>query len=527
MTTGDVYKRAESMGGLHAYFERYPIGGVFIGGEVIKDADKAVEQVLAVVNELNEASPRPLTFHGDFEWGVGQNVKGLPELPSIMAMASANVEQLGYDYGAAIASDARRIGAHASYSPVADLNVNPFNQITSVRSAGDDPEKVIPLLRALVRGMQDGGVSATAKHFPGDGFDFRNQHFVTSENPLSLETWREWSGAVFQALVNEGVHMIMAGHIALPSYQKERILELAPPATLSEELMTGLLKREMGFEGVIVSDALMMGGFLTWYEDRREAELQCLRAGCDYLLWPLPESLDYMEEAARDGRLSEERLDDAMRRIEKQREIHGLAPRKEQVEAKAGEGEQPARSVQETAVKIAERSIHLEWDRSSLLPLSADRFKSALLVIGTATETNAQKLELTAELLRERGLSVDVEAKMGVNVLKDRYEKYDLVIFAFSSLGFSSIDLAQQPEAKGAVWEALCYGREKSIVLSYGSPYIHEQYFRLAPTAINVWSVAEASQRAAVQAVFGELPFAGTRPVAETAAAEAQLRHLT
>ncbi|MFP4550967.1 MAG: glycoside hydrolase family 3 N-terminal domain-containing protein, partial [Spirochaetales bacterium] len=198
MTTGDIYKRAESMGGLEAYFERYPIGGVFIGGEVIKDADKAVEQVLAVVNELNSASPRPLTFHGDFEWGVGQNVKGLPELPSIMAMAAANVEEFAYDYGAAIASDARRIGAHASYSPVADLNVNPFNQITSVRSAGDDPEKVIPLLRALVRGMQDGGVSATAKHFPGDGFDFRNQHFVTSENPLSLETWRQWSGAVFQ-----------------------------------------------------------------------------------------------------------------------------------------------------------------------------------------------------------------------------------------------------------------------------------------------------------------------------------------
>jgi beta-N-acetylhexosaminidase len=520
------------MGGLEAYFERYPIGGVFIGGEVIKDADKAVEKVLAVVNELNEMSPRPLTFHGDFEWGVGQNVTGLAELPSIMAMASAKLEQLAYDYGAAIASDARRIGAHASYSPVADLNANPFNQITSVRSAGDNPEKVIPLLRALVRGMQDGGVSATAKHFPGDGFDFRNQHFVTSENPLSLETWREWSGAVFQALVDEGVHMIMAGHIALPAYQKERILELAPPATLSEELMTGLLKREMGFEGVIVSDALMMGGFLTWYEDRREAELQCLRAGCDYLLWPLPESLDYMEEAARGGRLSEERIDDAMRRIEKQREIHGLAPANERVEARAGEaraGEarRPPRSVQETAVQIADRSIHLEWDRSSLLPLSADRFKSALLVVGTASETNAEKLELTADLLRERGLSVDVEAKMGVNVLKDRYGKYDLLIFALSSLGFGSIDPAQQPATKGAVWEALCYGREKTIVLSYGSPYIHEQYFRLAPVAINVWSVSEASQRSAVKALFGELPFDGTRPVSHTAAADARLRRLT
>ena len=115
---------------------------------------------------------------------------------------------------------------------------------------------------------------------------------------------------------------------------------------------------------------------------------------------------------------------------------------------------------------------------------------------------------------------------MGVNVLKDRYEEYDLLIFAFSSLGFGSIDLAQQPDSKGAVWEALCYGREKSIMISYGSPYIHEQYFRLAPAAINGWSVSEASQTAAVKALFGELPFAGRRPVAKTTAAEAKLRDL-
>ncbi len=523
LTTKGIFTKAEELGGLDAFFERYPIGGIFVGGEVIKDPEHAAEEVKALVDKLQAASSVPLFVTGDFEWGVGQNVTGLTQLTSIMGMAAAASTELARRYGQTIASEARRLGAHASFSPVADLNCNPFNQITNVRSAGDDPEAVIELLTALMEGMQEAGLSATAKHFPGDGFDFRNQHFVASENPLKLEDWKKLSGRVFQALIDAGLHMIMAGHIALPSYQKERILGLAPPCTLSEELMTQLLKNEMGFKGAIVSDALIMGGFLSWYEDRREAELQCLKAGCDLLLWPLPESLDYMEAAAKEGRLGEERLDDALERIDKLKQFHGLLEDSPDAGPKLPE---IPRIPPDFPAELAEKSVHLERDRTGLLPLTAESGKKVLLTIAAATESNEKELQSMAGYLEEHGLLVDVETKMGVNVLVDRYKDYDLLIFAYCSLGFGPIDLASQPNTKGAVWEALCYGREKTVIISFGTPYIHEQYFELAPVCINAWAATAEAQEAAVKAIFGEIPFAGCRPVRKTPDAEAELRGL-
>lgn len=513
MTSQQVLNTADKMGGLEAYFERYPIGGVFIGGEVIKDPDHAADEVRALVNRLNKASPRPILFHGDFEWGVGQNVKGLPQLTSLLGLAATGSQDLAYEYGAAIADGARHLGAHASYSPVADLNVNPLNQITNVRSAGDQPDQVSLLLRSLVRGMQDGRVSATAKHFPGDGFDFRNQHFVTSINPLDLDTWHKWSGAVFSALIDEGVHMIMAGHIALPAAQRERILGEAPPATLSSELITDLLKGELGFKGVVVSDALIMGGFLPWYEDRRESELYCLAAGCDLLLWPLEESLDYIVEAAEGGRLSHTRLDDAVTRIEAQRAFHGLDGGDP---PDATVGPDPGALPADVAHRLAGASIHLEFDRSDMLPLTSERYPRVLLVVATSSEQNQVDLGFTAELLRKHGMTVDLENALGVGGLQTRRQNYDLFFFAFSNIGFGIVDLATWERTRGAVWEALCYAREQTVVVSYGTPYIGEQYFSLAPLRVNAWSTTREAQLATVRCLCGEAPFLGKRPVATT-----------
>jgi beta-N-acetylhexosaminidase len=509
MTTKGVSDAAEKLGGLKPFFDRYPIGGIFVGGEVIKDRDQAAAETRRIIDSLQDASPSPLIVMGDFEWGVGQNVFGMTKMTSIMGLSAADSPELAYEYGAAIGAEVRQLGGHVSYSPVADINFNPFNQVTNVRSAGDDPDHVIRILKPLVRGMQDRGVSATAKHFPGDGFDFRNQHFVTSENPLSVETWNNYSGKVFQALIDEGLHMIMAGHIAFPAYQKERILGLAPPGTLSRELLTDLLKGEMGFPGLIVSDALMMGGFLAWYEDRRETELQCLAAGCDMLLWPLPETLDYIEQEAEKGRVPMERIDDAVTRIDRLKQFHGLIPGGEE------QPREPGTIRSGFPMELAEKSLQLEWDRSGLLPISPEN-KKILLVIASAGNENRDELKTMAGLLEERGAAVDVKDTFGINTLKDFHDQYDLILFCFCTLGLSFIDPAVNGNSLGAVWESLCYGREKTIVISFGSPYIHEQYFPLAPVGINAWGQAESVRKAVVKALCGEIEFQGKRPVKKT-----------
>jgi len=143
------------------------------------------------------------------------------------------------------------------------------------------PDKAIRLLSRQIRGLQDNGVAATIKHFPGDGVDYRDQHLLTTSNSLPFEIWKQYHGKVFKALIDSGVAAIMPGHITLPSWQEEKIDDHFLPATLSKELLTNLLKGELGFNGVIVSDAMVMGGFRGWYDNQLEGEIQSFLAGVD------------------------------------------------------------------------------------------------------------------------------------------------------------------------------------------------------------------------------------------------------
>src|SRR5690606_33233501 len=156
---------------------------------------------------------------------------------------------------------------------------------TNIRAVSDRADLATRLLRQVVRGMQDNGLAATAKHFPGDGVDYRDQHLVTTRNSLSAEEWLAQHGAVFQALIDDGVYSIMTVHIVPPAFQTPEPDGRYLPCTLSYELTTELLKNKLGFEGVVVSDALIMGGYLGWYE-RTRADLECFKAGTDMLLWP-------------------------------------------------------------------------------------------------------------------------------------------------------------------------------------------------------------------------------------------------
>ncbi len=303
------------------------VGGAFFGGQIITEADEAgLDELRKIVKELVDKSDIPPLVTSDFENGCGSMIKGLTELPYMMGLGATNDEKLAYDYGKVTAIEARSIGANWTFSPVSDLNLNKRNPLINVRGLTDNADFGIKLLSEVVKGMQDGGIAACAKHFPGDGVDYRDQHLVTTSNTLSYEEWKQTSGKVFRALIDNGVYTVMAGHISLPSYQKERDGEfgMAPPATLSRELITDLLKGELGFEGVVVTDALGMKGFYTWCETREEAEIEAFRCGCDMLLWPSPNYVENMKNAIERGYVSMERLDDAVGRILSLKEKLGL-----------------------------------------------------------------------------------------------------------------------------------------------------------------------------------------------------------
>lgn len=213
------------------------------------------------------------------------------------------------------------MGLNWSFAPIVDINYDFHNPITNVRTFGNDPEKVLAFASQYLKGADESGVAVAIKHFPGDGVDERDQHILTSVNSFSTEEWDKTYGYVYKNLIDQGAKTVMVGHIAQPAYVKAQNEnasreERLRPASLSPELLGGLLRKKLGFNGLISTDATPMVGFTSAMK-RSEAIPQAIAAGCDMILFnkSLEEDYRYLLDGVKNGRVSEERLDEAVLRI--------------------------------------------------------------------------------------------------------------------------------------------------------------------------------------------------------------------
>jgi len=507
-------------GSLASLFERYPVTGFFMGWKLydgVADGNK-VAHIRAEVETYQKASGLPLLFQEDYESGV--NLPGMTPFPREMSLGAANSPELAYAYGQSLAMEARSVGVRWVLHPVADLNLNPLNPATNVRSISDDPDKAIRLLSCQIAGLQENGVAATIKHFPGDGVDCRDQHLTTTCNSLTLEQWHRRHGRVFQELIRGGVAAIMPGHITLPAYQKERLNGFPPPATLSKELLTGLLKGEMGFKGVIVSDAMTMGGFRGWYANRMEGEIQSFLAGVDVMLWPSYEYLDEVEQRIRQGRIPMERLDDAVSRVWAMKQRLGLVQERGSLVRPLSATEKD--TGRNTARAIAEKSLTLVRDRKQALPIRAGRDRKILLV-GVVPESRKGGdggfpcLERVRQGLVQRGFEVTLQRNLLYETQgweSDADQVYDRIVALVIKTPHNPFGPMQlwDDEAQ-TVWGLNAMNKEKIVAVSLGSPYLHTEYFERVDTCINAYSDDVSTLDALVQALTGEIPFAGQSPV--------------
>ncbi len=493
---------------LALYLKHYPVGGVFDGGTVIFDSGPAASQIEERIVRLRKASQIPLIICGDMESGAGANVRGFTRITHLPGVGATRSRRLAYDFGRATAIEARSIGFNWLFTPVADLVQNPFNYIVADRSISDDPQMATPLLISIVNGYQDNGVAATAKHFPGDGVDYRNQHETTSCNGLTQAAWDRNHGAVFQALIDNNVMAIMAGHISLPCYQSEsgKVDGRYLPATLSHDLITKLLKQKMGFKGVVVSDALIMGGFSKFYGD--DACVHCFAAGTDMLLWPPERYFDDMEKAIASGRVPVSRLDDAVERIWRLKQKLGLLD----IDAPAS---RPLDSrdrifVEETAQNIAEKSITLVRDRNHLLPLNSTAIHHVAIIPITSKHV---RVEDAAEHLQAafaaRGISASIHRGLWLDDITKVAAENDLIIYLVGEIGFQTWD---DSPAQSDTWTSGMAGGQKTIVISLDNPF-HSDEFVAADTYINAYDASDAVLTALMRGLFGEIRFTGRSPV--------------
>jgi beta-N-acetylhexosaminidase len=492
---------------LAAYLKKYPIGGVFDGGEVIHDTGPVSAEIEGRIERLRKASKVPLIICGDMECGAGANAVGLTRITHLSGVGATRSKTLAYDFGRTTAMEARSIGFDWLFTPVADLVQNPFNYLVADRSISDDPKIATPLLISMMHGYQENGIAATAKHFPGDGVDYRNQHLTTSCNGLTQSAWKKNHGAVFQSLIDGGIMAIMTGHISLPCYQSdsEFVNGRYLPATLSYDLTTKLLKGKMGFKGVVVSDALIMGGFIKFYGD--DAYVRCVAAGTDMLLWPPEQYFDDMERAVQTGRVPMSRLNDAVQRIWRLKQKLGLintnnlSPRLLTDEDRS--------FIQNTAQRIAERSITLVRNRNALLPLNSSAIHSVAII---PISNKEKRINGAAKLLQSemsaRGISTSIQQGLWLEAMPQVAAENDLVIYLVAEAGFQN----WSGKALQDTWTSGMAGREKTIVVSLDNPF-HSDEFIAADTYINAYDSSDVVIAALVRGLFGEIAFTGKSPV--------------
>ncbi len=496
-------KFIENFGSIENFIKKYPIGGFYPCAGLEKGLMRVVskEECDLVMRECNKYSKVPLILSAD----SANDKEGVVEFGSNMLFGAANDTHLAYQYGKILGEKMSSCNIHWLFSPCVDLNMTPSSPVTNTRSLSDDPDTVIRLSKAIIKGMQEAGIAATSKHFPGTSDNETvDPHLAPVNNNISKEKWDSTNGKVYSALFEENVMSVMMGHQNLVCYQSEKNNGRYPPSTMSKEVATDLLKEKLGFKGVIVTDALVMGGFTG--ADGIENQTKSFAAGNDVMLWPDVKYMDLVEKKILNGEIPMSRLDDAVRRIlelkEKVGVLTGNFKPKHYDEEKA----------YEISKKICEKGITLIQNELNVVPFK--NLKKVLVVCVTPSDTGYEELKN----LENAFLKYDIEAEIRRDITQDEFEEiqdnYDLTVFALLRAPHQPIGPLQfWGDNAASIWASNSGNPHKKIICSFGSPYHYEYYSETSTTYINAYSNIPAMHDAFVKAVTGQIEFKGKSPV--------------
>lgn len=487
------------------------VGGVFVPGAPDEHSARLVGQLQSRARSLGRAD---LLVAADIEFGEHTGADGLG-FPNAMAVAATGRTVWARRMGQAAARAARRCGVNWVLSPVVDLDLNPHNPVVNTRSFGADPARVAALSRAFVHGLQGEGLAASAKHWPGDGVDWRDHHLEPSCNSLSREDWLARYAPVWRAAIDAGVRTVLCGHIGLPALDGGQ----SRPASLSPVLSTEWLRGELGFEGLVLSDATLMAGFSAC-GPRWQTLPQAVAAGCDMLLFSGQPELDvaYLERALAEGRLSWARVNQALARVLALQCVLGLVPSpRRSVALPSMKRDEPAERAQEQqwARECAAAALTRVRDLDGLLPLQPRRHRRILLVEeGERHAPFGQPLPdlRMAELLQAEGFVV-TRYRPDTLVDPDLYDVLIYVLAREAGMCRGSLRLdwkrlhGDTARAMERHWHTLPH-----LLISFGNPY-HLADASGCRCWINAYSPVPAMQQACVHALLGRAPWSGRSPV--------------
>ena len=480
-----------------------------VGGVIISTGSPAA--MAAKLNAAQERARVPLLVISDLETGPGMRLSpGGTDMPPAMAFGAADDVELARAAGRATAAEARAVGIHATLGPVLDVQSDPANPIINVRSFSEDPERVARLGSAWVEGAREGGLLSVAKHFPGHGDTQADSHVGRVIVPADSAELFDVEIFPFQRVVRQGIAGVLVGHIAAVGLEGPN----APPASLSPRMIGGVLRGDLGFRGLVVTDALNMGA-VTRDHTPAEASILALIAGADVLLQPPGTEgvIAQIVRAVESGRVPRARLDDAVRHVLAAKAVAGLH-RGARVDPAAIAGRVGTAAHQAVATGVAERSIVLERDERRLLPLR--RGMRVLHVTYTRSGRGPGGYELQRQLALAGVASEQVRVSPSTpeatfTGLRERARSMDLLLVSAEVAPLQYAALGVADDFADFVQGAASSGTPV-VAVSLGSPYLRGA-FPAVGTYVLAWGNNEVSERAAARALVGAEPFRGRLPV--------------
>jgi len=511
----------QHVGGFHVFGGREPAPPVLLNPTYDRSTLGPPLDAASLLNRLQSIARVPLLVTADFETGVGFRLAGATTFPRAMAFGAAGDAQLAFEAGRITAVEARAIGVHVNFAPVVDVNNNPRNPVINTRSFGEDPALVSRLASAFARGVEQGGMIATAKHFPGHGDTDVDSHLGLPLIQHPRERLEQLELVPFRGAIAAGADAVMTAHIELPALDPTS----GTPTTFSQRIVSGLLRKELGFEGLVYTDSMSMDA-VSDLAPPGEAAVRALQAGHDVVLHsPDPRAaVRAIKTAALAGDVTPGRLDESVRRILTAKARLGLH-RSRAVSLDSLPLTVGTRVSKAVAQQVSERSLTLIRDERASVPLSIGRDRSLLVLslldypsgwgIGAPGRTFIPELrkrwsDLHAIELSDRTPLSDVEL---VERIADRYDAIVASVYVRTAAFSGRMDLApmlvdllnnlaKQSGSRG----------QPFVTVFFGNPYA-ATFLTDLPAMLLTYDFYDLAELSAARAVAGDIPISGKLPV--------------
>ena len=490
---------AKHLAAVQRTIEEHQVGGViFFKGN-------PTDQV-KLTNKFQQMSKTKMLVAIDGEWGLAMRLSNTIAYPYQLGLGGIQNEEVIYNMGKEIGRQCKRMGIHVNFAPVIDVNNNPNNPVINYRSFGEDPKNVCNKGWAYASGMQDAGVIACAKHFPGHGDTDVDSHKDLPVINHSLERLREVEFQPFQYLTQMGVMSVMTAHLYIPAIDDRKNIAVS----ISDKAINGILRREMGFTGLSFTDALNMQGVAKFHPDG-ELELKALMAGNDVLLAPgdIPKAKRLIRKAMEDGRLSEEYVWDKVHKILNYKHAMGLHEWEPHNEYGV-EKDLNTTEAKHINYQLVEQTMCLVKDNASLLPINRDEKKSVLsIAIGKGGKSTFQS-ELS-KLGNVKTVAINKNATTAdFNKLKASIANYDMTIVSLHNT-------SKYPPNFGVTGQAAAFissigAQSNTLLVDFGNPY-NLKKFGTQSSVLVAYEDTKAHQVKAAEAVYGVIGVNGTLPV--------------